>query len=205
MNVTPHNGDKPANSLIRLEEFPGLILTPIVQTFNVDSKSSMAEGVRMKQTLAILLAFVGALVAHTTQSKSTAGRVDQLLDAPGLRGVASVRVESAIFFGVWTETPRDQALKIYGMKRNNPTVQLIDEFKDDGVPWQSVTAIQDSAIVGFQVRRATGEGWCGATLIYFYVGGHFRKVFESGDVAELFDLTGDGYPHMLEYRGDIQF
>ena len=157
----------------------------------------------MKKVFAILLAFASALAANATQRTSNASRVDQLLDAPGLRGVASVRVGSTTFIAVWTETPQDQTLEIYGMRISKlPAAQLIDRFKDHGFPWQSLTAVQDGAVAGFQVRRTTGEGWFGATLVYFYVDGKFKKVFESGDVAELFDLNGDGYPEALEYRGD---
>jgi hypothetical protein len=145
----------------------------------------------------------GEKPGYATQRTSKASRVDQLLDTPRLRGVASVRVGSTTFIAVWTETPQDQTLEIYGMRISKyPAVQLIDEFKDHGFPWQSLTAIQDGAVAGFQVRRTTGESWFGATMVYFYVGGRFKKVFESGDEAELFDLTGDGYPEALEYQGD---
>jgi hypothetical protein len=143
------------------------------------------------------------LPATTTQVESNAKRVDQILGSPGLRGVASVRVGSTIFIAVWVESPQAHALEIYGMKPSKyPDVQLVVELKDNGFPWQSITAVQDGAVAGFLVRRTAGEGWFGASVLYLYVEGRFKKVFESGSVADLLDLNGDGYPEVLEYQGD---
>jgi hypothetical protein len=157
----------------------------------------------MKKFLPILLAFANMLPATTTQVESNAKRVDQILGSPGLRGVASVRVGSTIFIAVWVESPQAHALEIYGMKPSKyPDVQLVVELKDNGFPWQSITAVQDGAVAGFLVRRTAGEGWFGASVLYLYVEGRFKKVFESGSVADLLDLNGDGYPEVLEYQGD---
>jgi|GEM_PF-2540898 len=157
----------------------------------------------MKPFLSILLAFANMLSANAVQRESPAKRIDQILATPGLRGVASVRVGSTIFIAVWVDSTGAQALKIYGMKPNKyPDVDLVVELKDDGFPWQSITAVQDGAVAGFLVRRTAGEGWFGASVLYLYVEGRFKKVFESGSVAELFDLNGDGYPEVLEYQGD---
>jgi hypothetical protein len=155
----------------------------------------------MRQMLIFILIIGSANAIAPVQRTTEASRVDQLLDTPSLKGVASVRIQPATFIAVWTKTPQDQTLEIYEMQKY-PTVRLINKFKDRDVPWQSLTAIQDGAVAGFQIRRTTGEGWLGTTLIYLYVEGQFKKVFESGNEAELFDLTGDGYPEVIEYEGD---
>jgi hypothetical protein len=157
----------------------------------------------MKKIAVILVALVSAFAPKQMERKSDRTRVDQLLDRPDLRGVASVHIDSAKarFIAIWTENPQSQTLEIYEMSKY-PTVRLVNQFEDRDVPFQSLTAIQDGAVAGFQVRRTTGEDWFGATLLYFYVAGKFMKVFETGDVAELLDVNGDGYPEVLEYQGD---
>src|SRR5450432_4167874 len=130
----------------------------------------------MKQFLPILLAFANMLPAAAMQLESNAKRVDQILGVPGLRGVASVRVGSTTFIAVWVETPQAQALEIYAMKPSKyPDVELVVELKDNGFPWQSITAVQDGAVAGFLVRRTAGEGWFGASALYLYVEGSFQE------------------------------
>jgi hypothetical protein len=154
---------------------------------------------RLLLTLIFGLALSGVLAGDA--QPAVPGWIDQLLNDPTFRGVASVRVESTTYIGLWTENPQSQKLQIFEMDKY-PAVKLVAEFKDPDVRWQSLTAIQDGAVAGFQVRRTTGEGWFGATTAYFYMDGRFRKVFESGNVAEFVDLDGDGYPEALEYKGE---
>jgi hypothetical protein len=156
----------------------------------------------MKKKIAVILVALVSAFAPTQQveRKSDRTRVDQLLDRADLKGVASVRVDPATFIAIWTENPQSQTLEIYEMSKY-PSVRLVNRFEDRDVPFQSLTAIQDGAVAGFQVRREVGEGWFGATLVYFYVAGKFRKVFETGDIAELLDVDGNGYPEALEYQG----
>jgi hypothetical protein len=155
----------------------------------------------MRTVFSITVMITALLAANAAQHSSTTNHVDRLLERPNLKGVASVHVESTTFIAVWTETPQDQTLEIYEMPKY-PAVKLVSRFRDKDVPWQSLTGIQDGAVAGFQIRRTTGEGWFGSTLVYFYVNGKFEKVFESGSKAELLDLNGDGFPAALEYVGD---
>jgi hypothetical protein len=155
----------------------------------------------MKKIAIILTALVSALAPKQMETKSESTRVDQLLDRADFRGVASVHVESERFIAVWTGDAGHETLEIYAMKKY-PNVRLVNQFEDRDIPFQSLTAIQDGAVAGFQIRRTAGEDWFGATLLYFYVAGKFKKVFETGDVAELLDVNGDGYPEVLEYQGD---
>jgi hypothetical protein len=156
----------------------------------------------MVKTIAVIVvALVSAFPPkQQVEPKSERTRVDQLLDRADLKGVASVHVDRATFIAIWTENPHSQTLEIYEVSKY-PTVRLVNRFEDHDVPFQSLTAIQEGAVAGFQVRREVGEGWFGATLLYFYVGGKFGKVFETGDIAELLDVNGDGYPEVLEYHG----
>lgn len=155
----------------------------------------------MKQLLVVFLLIGNVLAVNYGQHESKVFNLPQVLGNPNVREVASVRLGATMFIGTWSETPQDQVLRIYEMSEY-PNVHLINEFEDHDVPWQSLTAIQDAAVIGFQVRRTTGEGWFGATLVYLYVQGEFKKVFESGALAEMFDLNGDGYPEALEYQDD---
>jgi hypothetical protein len=150
----------------------------------------------MKMIAIILVALVSALAPTQVERKSESTRVDQLLDRSDFRGVASVLIGSERFIAVWTGDAGDQKLEIYGMKKY-PTVRLVNQFTNPEVPFQSLTAVQDGAVAGFQLRRDAPEGWFGGTIVYFYVQGSFRKVFESEDEAELLDVNGDGYPEAL--------
>jgi hypothetical protein len=144
----------------------------------------------MKNIAVILVALVSASPPKKQiERKSESTRVDQLLDRSDFRGVASVHVESERFIALWTGDAGDQTLEIYTMKKY-PTVRLVNQFTNPEVPFQSLTAVQDGA-AGFLLRRTAPEGWFGGTIVYFYVRGTFRKVFEYEDEAELLDLTGE--------------
>jgi hypothetical protein len=119
---------------------------------------------------------------------------------PDVKGIASFRTEGRIYVGVWRQSEQKNLLEIYSSQKLSAG-ERVASFEDDGVYWQSLSSISDGALVGFKIRTTVGEGWFGATKLYVYDGGEFRKVFDSGEVSEVLDLNGDGYPEVIEFLG----
>lgn len=114
----------------------------------------------------------------------------------GTKGLASIRSDGRTYVAVWNQTDRNNRLDIYD---SLGCTNRIAEFSDNGVWWQSISAIPDGALLGFQVRSTAGEGWFGSTKLFLYDGHTFVKAFDSGEEAELLDLNGDGYPEIVEF------
>jgi hypothetical protein len=122
-------------------------------------------------------------------------------DLPDIKGVASIRTEGHTYLAVWRKTPQKNGLDIYDSHQCTESSRVAT-FEDTGVWWQSLSAIGDGAVLGFKIRTTVGEGWYGATKLFMYDGKKFHKSFESGEISEVTDLDGDGFPEVLEFLGD---
>lgn len=112
------------------------------------------------------------------------------------KGLASIRSDGRTYLAVWSQTDQENRLDIYD---SLACTNRISQFSDNGVWWQSMSAIPDGALLGFLIRSTAGEGWFGSTKLFLYDGHTFIKAFESGEEAELIDLNGDGYREVVEY------
>jgi hypothetical protein len=126
-------------------------------------------------------------------------------DLQNVSGVATIRGDR-IYLAVWRHTdPVEQMniLDIYaGLQCTDAS--RVAHFEDRETPWQSLSAIEDFAVLGFRVRTTAGDNWFGSTKVFMYDGKQFRKSFDSGEIAEVIDLVGDGYPQILEFLGDTR-
>jgi hypothetical protein len=121
-------------------------------------------------------------------------------ESTDVRGVASIRGDKT-YLAVWRHSDYQETLDIYaGLQCKDE--ERVAHFEDKGISWQSLSAIEDSAVLGFRVRSEVGEGWFGATKLFIYDGKMFIDAFESGEIAEVIDLDGDGYPEVVEFLGD---
>lgn len=120
-------------------------------------------------------------------------------DLPDVYGVATIRGDRT-YLAIWKHTDEKEILDIYaGLDCSD--ANRVAHFEDNGIHWQSLSAIEDYAVLGFQVRTTAGDDWFGATHLFMYDGKSFRKSFDSGETAEVVDLNGDGYPEVLEFVG----
>lgn len=115
-------------------------------------------------------------------------------------GVASVRADKT-YLAVWQNTDLAETLSIYAGLQCAQS-KRVGQFKNSGVSWQSLTAIEDFAIVGFRIRTTAPDSWYGATKIFMYDGNSFVNAFESENDSEVIDLDGDGYPEVVEFLHD---
>jgi hypothetical protein len=120
-------------------------------------------------------------------------------DLPDVKGVASIR-GAKTYLAVWKQTrpfPVD-TLDIYeGLQCKAES--RVAHFEDKETSWQSLSAVEDSVVLGFRVRTEAGDGWFGWTKLFMFDGKKFYKAFESGETAEVIDLNGDGYPEVVEF------
>lgn len=122
-------------------------------------------------------------------------------ELPDTKGVASIRANGHMYLAVWRHSPQKDSLEIYSSGQCTDA-NRVASFDDPGIWWQSLSAIEDGAVVGFQVRSTAGEGWYGATKLFMYDGKQFRKSYDSGEISEVTDLNGDGFPEVLEFLSD---
>jgi hypothetical protein len=106
-----------------------------------------------------------------------------------------------VYLAVWRHSPRKDFLEIY-YTGHCTDADRVASFDDPGIWWQSLSAIEDGAVVGFQVRATAGEGWYGATKLFMYDGKKFSKSYDSGEISEVTDLNGDGFPEVLEFLSE---
>jgi hypothetical protein len=118
-------------------------------------------------------------------------------DLPNIYGVASIRGDKT-YLAVWRHSDQEEDLDIYGGLQCFDAIRVA-HFEDKGIHWQSISAIEDSAVLGFRIRTEAGDDWFGATKLFMYDGKKFRKAFDSGEVTEVIDLDGDGFPEVLEF------
>ncbi|MGB7624952.1 MAG: FG-GAP repeat protein [Terriglobia bacterium] len=122
-------------------------------------------------------------------------------ELPNIKGVASIRTEGRMYLAIWRHTAEKDLLDIYDSHQCTESSRVAS-FEDTGIWWQSLSAIEDGAIVGFQVRTTVEEGWYGATKLFMYDGKKFNKSYASGEISEVTDLNGDGFPEVLEFLGN---
>ena len=118
-------------------------------------------------------------------------------DLADVKGVASIR-GTKTYLAVWRQIRFVDSLDIYaGLQCTEQN--RVAHFEDKGTSWQSLSAVEDSVVLGFRVRTEAGEGWFGSTRLFMFDGKQFGKAFESGEDAEVIDLDGDGYPEVVEF------
>jgi len=121
-------------------------------------------------------------------------------DLPNVAGVATIRADGT-FLAVWRHADYEETLDIYrGLQCSD--ANRVAHFADKETRWQSLVAIEDGIVLGFRVRANAGDNWFGATKLFMYDGHSFRKSFESGEISEVMDLDGDGYPEVVEFLKD---
>src|SRR6266404_3909022 len=140
---------------------------------------------------------VALLVALALCQQSSSQSV---IEAPLVRGIASVRIAGELFVAVWRVEP--EALEIYRstvLTKSN----LVATFYNKGPDWQTLNAIDEGAVGGFQLRTIAEEGPYGGTTLFTYAKSNrtFRRSYSSENISDVVDMLEAGYPIVLEYLG----